>query len=221
VPRDGDAGAVSAAALAALEARWRALWHRLGARGDGRAEFAELAARYAEPARHYHTLAHVADCLAELDRERAAADGPDEVEAALWLHDIVYDPRAGDNEAQSAGLAARMLGAAGVAEPVRQRIGEFILATTHAAVPPAGDAGLVCDADLAILGAEPARYARYVELIRQEFAWVPAPLFRRRRAAVLARFLDRAAVYGTEPFRSRCEAAARRNLSAELAELTR
>ena len=220
MPRNGHTGAVSDAAPAELTARWEALWRRLGLPGDGAAELRSIAGRYAEPARHYHTLDHVADCLETFDRHRDLAERPDEVELALWLHDVVYDPRRSDNETTSAAVAERMLDDAGLASDVHRRIGEMIELTAHTGGPPkAPDAALVCDVDLAILGASPGRYADYARRIAAEYAWVPGPIFRQRRAAILRRFLARGSIYATEPFRRRCEAAARRNLSAELAEL--
>jgi len=206
-------------APAELQRRWLALWGRIGAGGDGRTVLELLTTLYREPSRYYHTLTHIGDCLTELDRERTRAHRPDEAELALWFHDAVYDPRAGDNEARSAELAERVLRDAGLADDSRERVAGMIRATTHAELPTENDMALVCDADLAILGASPERYARYVTQIRNEFAWVPAALFRQRRAAVLARFLDRAAIYASPRFRERYEARARQNLSAELLEL--
>jgi predicted metal-dependent HD superfamily phosphohydrolase len=206
---------------AGLEQRWLALWRRIGARGDGRSELELLAARYAESGRHYHTLEHIGDCLAELDLERMHAERPDEAELALWFHDAVYDSHAGDNEARSAQLADEVLGTAGVPDDARARIRTSILATTHAERPDARDAALVCDADLAILGAPPERYARYAAAIRDEYGWVPAAVFRDGRAAALARFLDRASIYSTAGFQARYEKTARKNVSAELLELRR
>lgn len=201
--------------------RWHALWRRIGAAGDGAAELADLTARYREPARHYHTLEHIVHCLEELDRAVAPADRPDEAELALWFHDAVYDPRAGDNEARSAALADRMLGAAGIEPAARERIGSMIIATTHAAAPRPGDTALVCDADLAILGSTPERYHRYVQQIGAEYAWVPEPVFRQTRATVLERLLARPSLYATAGFREKYEQRARRNLSAELDRLRR
>lgn len=206
-------------APAELGRRWLALWGRIGARGDGRTVLELLTTLYSEPSRYYHTLAHIGDCLAELDHERTHAHRPDEAELAVWFHDAVYDPRAGDNEVRSAELADRVLRDAGLADDSRARIAGIVRATTHAELPTDNDTALVCDADLAILGASPERYARYVGQIRDEFAWVPAPLFRQRRAAVLARFLDRATIYASPGFRERYEERARKNLSAELLEL--
>src|SRR3954469_13468337 len=71
--------------------------------------FDALVARYGEPQRHYHTLAHIDACLGWLDWYRGSAKRPECVELALWFHDAVYDPRASDNERQSAELASEAL----------------------------------------------------------------------------------------------------------------
>ena len=205
----------------ALGRRWLAAWERLGGAGDGTAELREVAARYSEPARHYHTLDHIACCVALLDEHRDGFERADEAELALWLHDVVYDPRASNNEARSAELAERMLQTGGVAREAIGRIAAMIMATAHAEPPRRGDESLVCDIDLAVLGSPPERYAEYVRLIGAEYAWVPAPVFRMRRAAVLRRFLRRPVIYASDGFRKRYEAAARKNLSAELTELER
>lgn len=206
---------------AALAERWRALWQRVGGVGNGTTQLAHLAARYAEPERHYHTLEHIAECLAELDRARGEAVHPDEAELALWLHDAVYDPRASDNEARSAALARELLAVTALRDEAGDRIARSILATAHTAPPPAGDAALVCDADLAVLGADPARYDRYARQIAAEYAWVPQAIFRKRRAELLRALLARASIYATAGFRDRLEVKARRNLSAELEQLER
>jgi predicted metal-dependent HD superfamily phosphohydrolase len=199
--------------------RWTALWGRLGAHGDAAAAYAELAARYAEPHRRYHTLDHVLRCLDALDPVRALASAPDAVEFALWYHDAVYDPRGGDNEALSADLAIETASDAALPAAFGSRVSALILATRHESVPGDPDAGLVVDADLAVLGGSADEYAAYERKIRAEYAWVPDPVFRIGRAAVLRRFLERPAIYTTEPFRREHETRARANLEAELGRL--
>ncbi|HET8648868.1 MAG TPA: hypothetical protein VFL95_02415 [Gemmatimonadales bacterium] len=197
---------------------WTRLWQRLGAVTPAEPVYRQLVARYSEPGRAYHTLEHVARCLEELDRHASLAEHPDEVAAALWFHDAVYDTRRNDNEEQSAAWARETLGAAKVAAPVIDRIGRLILVTRHREPPPAtdADAALVSDIDLAILGAPRAEYARYQEAIRTEYAWVPEPAFRAARKSVLEGFLARSQIYATRPFAEALEARARENLRGAL-----
>lgn len=181
--------------------------------------FDDLVARYGEPGRHYHDLAHVLDCLEKAAATREIQDDPAAVDLALWFHDAVYDPRRSDNEERSAALSKEALvGPLGAERAAR--VAELVLATRHRAPPPPGDAAVVVDADLSMLGAEPERFEAYQEAIRREYAWVPGFLYRRRRARLLRSFLARERIFTTEPFRERYEARARENLERVLAALS-
>lgn len=195
----------------------RALGELGGAREAGEL-FAELVGRYQEPHRHYHTLEHIDACLQRLDRFGATAQRPAEVELALWFHDVVYDPRRKDNEAQSAQLAADRLRTLGVDAAAIERITGYIHATAqHDA--DAGDSALVNDLDLGILGAERAAFERFEQQVRQEYAHVLSPLFRIGRSRVLKSFLARDRIYNVPEIRAELEARARANLTRRIAEL--
>jgi predicted metal-dependent HD superfamily phosphohydrolase len=185
---------------------------------------AELGARYGEPHRRYHTGAHVRSVLrdvtvlaAELGltaAERAV------VTVAAAAHDVVYDGRSGDDERRSASWARDWLTRAGVGPGPVGRVEELVLATTgHAA--PADDlaAWVLLDADLAILGSDPAAYDRYRAAVRQEYAAVDEPSWRAGRSAVLSKLLARDQLYGTEAGRRRWDAPARANIARELGSL--
>jgi predicted metal-dependent HD superfamily phosphohydrolase len=78
---------------------------------------------------------------------------------------------------------------------------------------------LLADADLAILAAEPAAYARYAAAVREEYAAVPDETFRPGRAAILRRLTELPALFRIVPDRAAWTARARANLEAEIAEL--
>ncbi|MFB4297094.1 HD domain-containing protein [Actinomadura sp. NTSP31] len=186
----------------------------------------ELDSRYGEPHRRYHTREHLAavlDLVDELAGEEggtAAEPGtfdPDTVRLAAWFHDAVYDPERADNEERSARLAARMLAdtdlpAATVGEVVRL----VELTATHAPEPGDRAGQVLCDADLAILGADPDRYAAYAAAVREEYAFVPEDLFRAGRAEVLNGLLALPRLFHTATARERYEERARRNIETEL-----
>lgn len=201
--------------------RWLALWSRLGAPQNGVDVFQQLAAAYAEPARSYHTAAHIADCLRQLDWSHDLARRPDEVEAALWFHDAVYLPGASDNEERSARLARSSLSEGAAIQGVSDRVAAMVLATNHQTPPSDPDAQLVCDIDLAVLGKEESEFDQFENQIRQEYAWVPDATYRSARAQVLNGFLARRSIYYTDRFAHRYERRARQNLERIVATLSR
>lgn len=202
------------------EARWNAAWAALGAQPPA-GLLAELRACYREPHRAYHTLRHVEECFAALAPAASLAERLPEVELAIWFHDAVCDPRAADNEAASARWAEHALREGGVAADAAERVAALVLVTRHHVVPEGRDARLLADVDLAILGAEPARYAEYEHQVRREYDWVPDPAFAEGRARILRAFLARPRIYGTDRFAGQLEARARANLARSLAALAR
>ena len=201
----------------ALEQRWHRTWADLGLPQPAPALLDQLLARYREPHRAYHTIQHLEECFALLDELRGSANEPAAIEFALWYHDAVYWPRRSDNESASAALARTDLEAVGAPDALIEAVTAMILATAHQTTPPPGDTEILIDIDLAILGAEPARFAEYERQIRTEYAWVPGFVFRNQRAAVLAGFLARPRIYRTPVLQARLEERARRNLGAAIA----
>lgn len=202
-----------------------ARWHRLTAPfvpdvARREAEFQRLAAAYQAPTRHYHTLHHIANLLQRLDatalQDRAV------VELAVWFHDAVYNALKHDNEARSAAEALAFLKGSAL-EPARQQRVAFLINRTanHTQPQPPNDGDLLAflDADLSILGAPADVYREYARQIRREYCRVPLLLYRPGRRKVLASMLAAPVLFHTPAWRAELDAAARRNLQAELAEL--
>ena len=196
---------------------WQLLWGELGAGEVPRGLYNQLVAAYSERHRSYHTLQHLRECLAHFEAASALARRPAEVQAALWFHDAVHDPKARDNEDRSADWAARSILAADCDPAVAERVRQLVLATDGHAASDDPDTRFLLDVDLAILGAAPARFAEYERQVRAEYAHVPEPAFRTRRAQVLARFLARPRIFLTPAFHDALEERARVNLRQALA----
>jgi predicted metal-dependent HD superfamily phosphohydrolase len=162
---------------------------------------------------------HLQDCLQQFDIACSLAAHPVEVEAALWFHDAIYDPRSSENEARSAQWAQGALRDAGVALDIAQRVADLVLVTRHDTCSVGADACVLVDIDLSILGRAPAEFDIYECQIREEYAWVPELTFRQRRADILQSFLARTVIYETLLFQSRYEAQARQNLAHSITRL--
>lgn len=199
--------------------RWCELWARLGAVGEPQPVVDLLIRAYSEPHRAYHTLDHIRSCLTEFDAGRHLAGRPDEVELAIWFHDVVYDTYSTDNEARSADYAEQVLRESGLGRTALTRIHDLILATRHANEPAGVDGRLLVDVDLSIFGRAAAEFDRYERQIRQEYHRVGHARYCRARAEILESFLGRQAIFYTEFFRARYERQARLNLARSIARL--
>lgn len=194
-----------------LEISWQRAWDHLGLQAPaGLCE--RVINAYDEPHRRYHSLQHLRECIAHFASARELALHPGEVEIALWFHDAVYGLQARDNEQRSADWAVDEMRGSGASAEQTRRVHGLIMATCHAATPGQADQQLLVDIDLAILGAEPQRFAEYDAQIQSEYSWVPEAVYSVKRREVLKRFLDRPVIYNTPHFRARFEQQARTNL---------
>ncbi len=207
---------LSRAPYAHLADAWLHTARAAGARGDVAGAGARLIGAYADPARHYHDLTHLDEVLRHVDDLADAAHDPISVRLAAWFHDAVYDGTA-EAERRSAELAEGELAALRVDESVRREVARLVLLTaTHEPAADDANGAVLCDADLAVLASDPARYASYAAGVRQEYAHVPDRDFVAGRTAVLRRLLDRPELYRTDYARANWDERARRNIETEL-----
>ncbi len=199
-----------------LHSRWKTLFRALGTAQDRRREFENLFNHYSEPHRAYHNLDHIAHCLRELDDARHLIAHGDVVEAAIWFHDVIYDPRGSDNERDSARYAKATLERLGAVEPFRSEVQRLILLTRHDHSPSDLAGQLMVDIDLASLGAPAEVFDENGQNIRIESAHADQATYETARAAMLRKFADRPRIYFTDFFAHRYESRARDNLRRTL-----
>jgi predicted metal-dependent HD superfamily phosphohydrolase len=199
------------------QADWEKLWRRIGAAGDPGGHFSRIVTAYKEAHRFYHNSEHIAECLKELREVDGTIEAArDEIEMALWLHDVVYDPKRSDNEERSATVAREICGEGNLPEEFIRKVEGLILATRHNATPTDRDAQLMLDIDLSILGKGEDRFWRYERDVRREYAFVPEEIFRAKRAEILETFLKRDRIFNTARFEERYGKQARRNLEESI-----
>lgn len=182
----------------------------------------ELEAAYQDGSRHYHDLTHILELLDWLHTVSAGPGWahPREVLIAALYHDLVYDPLRSDNEARSADRAI---------ERVRQHLSEHALdlAVIRALIEETARHGAhgdglsddlqhFVDADMAILGADRARFEAYDRAIQREYAAVPEELFQAGRRRFFQSLLEADRIYLSPLFHRLLDGAARANLQAAL-----
>jgi predicted metal-dependent HD superfamily phosphohydrolase len=201
-----------------LAAVWRRC-HAGAAARDAGALYDEIAAHYAEPARHYHTLEHVDECLARLDDVADLVENPDAIEIAIWFHDVICTPGVRDNEAQSARFYLRR--SEGATPPFRRAVCRMILASRHVRPMLRADPRYMVDIDLAGFGRPWADFRSTTDLIRAESPHRSESEFAAGLAPFLRSLVARPRMFATDWFRERYEAAARRNVDLLLDEWRR
>ncbi|MGK5115128.1 HD domain-containing protein [Geodermatophilus sp. CPCC 205506] len=184
-----------------------------------RTEWAAVVAAWSEPHRRYHDLAHLAAVLGLVGELSAAAADPAAVRLAAWYHDVVYDPRRGDNEQVSAERARAGLRGLVPEERVAEVVRLVLLTARHDPAPDDPNGAVLCDADLAVLAGPPAAYAGYASAIRAEYGHLSDAEFTAGRTAVLEHLLALPALYRLPAVAAEWTPLARANIAAELSLL--
>ncbi|RFU19442.1 HD domain-containing protein [Geodermatophilus marinus] len=195
---------------------WAAL---AGDSATSRTEWAAVVAAWSQPHRRYHDLTHLAAVLGLVGELGAAAADPAAVRLAAWYHDVVYDPRRGDNEQVSAQRARAGLRGLVPEARVEEVVRLVLLTAGHDPEPGDANGAVLCDADLAVLAGPPEAYAGYASAVREEYGHLTDEEFTAGRIAVLEHLLALPALYRLPAVAAAWTPRARANLSAELALL--
>ncbi len=188
-----------------------------------------LLERWSEPGRHFHNLRHLIAVLARVDELAEETHEPDVVRLAVWYHGAKFETakaaalahRGGEDEVASAALARHELTTLGVPAVHVERVKHLVTRMArHNPDPEDLDCAVLCDADLAVLAAEPQRYKTYLEEIREEYAHLPLRAFLEARQRIVAKLLGRPRIF-VSPLGTAWEEPARQNLAMEQARLAR
>jgi predicted metal-dependent HD superfamily phosphohydrolase len=197
----------------ALRARFVDLWRRnlLEAAGDeAESVWRGLVAHYAEPHRHYHDSRHLAHCIRQFDRVADRLTEPDQVETALWFHDVIIEPGRSDNEQRSADYFRNAADAVLPPDFIRP-VADLILFTTHRTTPADIDHRFICDIDLSSFGSPWDLFMANSVAIEAEFPG-PRDEYVRREIRFLETLLRRPRIFLSDFFHDRCEERARDNI---------
>lgn len=175
----------------------------------------KIESKYNAGSRYYHTLDHLDHVTKMLLPFKEAFSNWDVITFAIAYHDVVYKPIRNDNEERSSAFAADALGRLGVDDGYIKRCQELIMAT-QAHKPADDETNLFTDADLSILGSDPASYDLYSKNVRKEYGIFPDLIYNPGRKKVLEHFLSMDVIFKTPEFRGSLENQARENLQREL-----
>lgn len=179
-----------------------------------------LHAHYQEPHRHYHTLAHIAHCLGQLDLARDHVAELSATEMAIWFHDIIYHYGARDNEILSVAYF-RGLADATMSPRFIDRVSEFIIATQHAGAASDSAVAFVVDIDLSGFGLPWENYLADSAALRCEADGVGDEQYYQGKLRFLSELQRWPSLYQSPFFQQRLEAIAQSNIARYTADLRR
>ncbi len=178
--------------------------------------FDQLVSAYTGKQRFYHGPEHLLAMLRLLGESKTNQAA---VYWATFYHDYIYVAGKKDNESRSADLAKQQMQHLAVdTELIHQTT--LLIEATAAHKPLDKDwMNRFLDADMSILGADPAVYQTYVENVRKEYQQIPTLLFNAGRKSFLKNCLESPRIFITDWFFERFEERARKNLAWELTRL--
>jgi predicted metal-dependent HD superfamily phosphohydrolase len=179
--------------------------------------FLSITQAYNSPHRYYHNLKHIFQMLTTITHLESLTVNLPAVQFAAWLHDIVYDTHASNNEEKSAIFARELLTSLNIDRETIDIVENLILATKQHQCNDSGmDIQILLDADLMILAANKIEYQTYAKAIRQEYNWVLETDYLKGRKRVLQQFVSRPKIYQTPEIFRFYEDIARHNMQNEI-----
>jgi len=147
-------------------------------------------------------------------------EDPLALQLAVFYHDLIYNPRADDNELRSAEAAQMCLITVAIPAQTIARTHAHIMATESHEKTNSNDTNLFLDGDRRILSADWGIYWKYAEAIKKEYSFYPEYLYNDGRVKALRKFLRQDEIYFRSPFTS-LESKARDNMKKEIELLLR
>jgi len=175
--------------------------------------------RHSEPHRFYHNLNHLEYLLNLIEYHRSKINKPNLMMFSVFMHDIIYDTSATDNEEKSAEQAVIFLLQLNINPIEIQYIKQQILASKKHEFNTDSDTNIFLDFDLGILSGLEHDYKLYSQKIRQEYQIYNDEIYYPGRKLVLESFLQKKAIYHTNILGKDAEQKARLNIKYELKEI--
>jgi len=181
--------------------------------------FLDVLEKYSKQHRFYHTPNHILNCLIEFKSIKQLAKNPNELELAIWFHDIIYDPKRHNNEEKSQKYAFDCLKKIKLPEKTIKKVSDLILITKHKTPPKTNDEKLIVDIDLSIFGQSKQVFDLYEKNIRKEYLWVPINIYKEKRIEILQSFFNKNPLYHIKEIHNKYEEIAKINLQRSINKL--
>jgi predicted metal-dependent HD superfamily phosphohydrolase len=176
----------------------------------------EIEKNYSNKKRHYHTLQHLANLMAQLTEVKGEIRNWETILFTLYYHDIIYNSLKSDNEEKSAEVAEKRMKQISVSNDTIELCKNQILATKSHVKSADTDTNYFTDADLSVLGQDWETYSVYCKNVRKEYSIYPDFVYNLGRKKVLNHFLSMDRIFKTDFFHKKFEKQSKQNLQKEI-----
>lgn len=200
--------------------RFCSLWLRQqpNSPDNSKAVYHQLVDAYNEPHRVYHSLRHIESCLKVFDEISELLDEPDEVELAIWFHDVIYNIGDKQNEQLSANFFMTLTDGLFTNE-CRDSVYRHIMATRHdCSEITHKDTKLMVDIDLSSFGSPWADFLADSKNVQAEMSHLTDAQYNQKQMSFHQSLLSQPTFFNSDYFLKNYEDQARSNL-AKLFEL--
>lgn len=205
--------------------------------------FRVVSGMYSERHRQYHNLSHISDMVDKLKSLKGTKYekyiDSIEMHLAILFHDIIYNPKANDNEEQSVKFLFKvmpMLVPEIMAEcpEVLERVAFMIMCTKKHVIPESPDCQemfdeyeeleemtkVFLDLDLSVFLGKMSQLRLYEDGIREEYNFIADKEYYPARLSILKSFMNRPRIFLSDAFENADERA-RKNLYSLYVEVSR
>ena len=192
--------------------------------------FQRIYKQHNEDGRYYHTAVHLKEMLDYIDilysSNTISSSQYVPMVLATFFHDVVYNPKSGTNEKDSAILFEEFAKDVSLETTPSSNVVTMIHATEKHQIIPMNDPKMqmaqeyFLDIDMSVLGKKSHAYLVYASLIRKEYSFVEHDTYCSKRAEILESFLEKT-IYQSKLFQSTIEDQAKKNLQHEIDLLKR
>ena len=166
----------------------------------------------------YHSVHHVFSLLDRLEPLKKCVRNIEMIQAAIWFHDIIYDPKRNDNEEKSKQVFQYYAGTR-FSSYFIDNVGMFIMCTKDHKLPEKDldphllqDLKIFLDLDMSIFDTESKEYSLYAYNIRREYEKT-VPNYEEMRIKFLNSVLEKSNIFYTVYFK---DEKARENINWEI-----
>lgn len=136
---------------------------------------------WSEAHRKFHTLEHLFDILKKIKSSKFSAEEKEILTLAAYFHDVIYDPRASDNEEKCESLVLKIC-----KHPEKPTVAEIVRATKTHEKTNSELINFFLECDSAILYSKNAQELfDYEEKILKEYQFVDYSIYKQKRCEFL------------------------------------